>query len=83
MNKNSVVIVMLIVIASPFIFHLQDSPEKVAIAAVMGTLSLSCLAAGGFSKWLQRMKTPRFAMFWAVIWILVAAAPFVALHWIH
>jgi hypothetical protein len=79
MNKNSVVIVMLIVIASPFIFHLQDSPEKVAIAAVMGTLSLSCLAAGGFSKWLQRMKTPKFAAFWAVIWILVAVAPFIAL----
>jgi len=80
MNKNSVVIVMLIVIASPFIFHLQESPEKVAIAAVMGTLSLSCLAAGGFSQWLKRMKNPKFAAFWVAIWVLVAIAPFVALR---
>lgn len=79
-NKNSVLVVMLIVIASPFIFHLQESPEKVAAGAVVGTLSLSCLAAGGFSQWLKQMKNPKFAAFWVAIWILVGIAPFIALR---
>jgi hypothetical protein len=75
---------MAIVIASPFLFHFQDAPEatasKVSVAAALGITSLSCLAAGGFTRWLKKMKQPAFAVFWLSIIFLGAIAPFVALR---
>jgi hypothetical protein len=83
-SRNSILVVMAIVIASPFLFHFQDAPEetatKVSAAAAMGILSLSCLAAGGFTRWLKKMRHPGFAIFWLSIVVLGAIAPFVALR---
>ncbi len=86
-SRNSILVVMAIVIASPFLFHFQDAPEeiapKISAAAAMGILSLSCLAAGGFTRWLKKMRHPGFAVFWLSIVVLGAIAPFVAIRFKH
>jgi hypothetical protein len=84
MNRKAVLLVMAILIASPFILHLEDSPlenaPKVALLSSLGVLILSVISVGGFKSWTAELRKPRFVSFWLAILILFALAPFVAVR---
>jgi hypothetical protein len=76
MKKYSILPLALVLIAAPFFANYREEPLKFGVLQGLLIAFISIGASGGIKPWLERMRRPGFAIFWAVLVILAASAPF-------